>query len=373
MMKRFINDDLTTPPDATETPARRPRLVDVARLAGTSPAVVSTVLNGTRKTTVRVGADTAARVVDAARSLGYVPDPVAQSLASGRNRLLGIFTHEAIFPIERSSFYYPFLVGIEREAEECGYDLLLFTSAAERTGKRAIYHRGVNRLRVAAGAVLLGWPEDRDELRRLSAERFPFTYVGRREIDGCDIAYAAADYAAATSDVVDHLHALGHRSLAYLSAIEPREAGHDRRRGYREAHARLGLGAPRMVHVPGDAATFLAGHLRGWLDHGTTAFVVEDDQLATTFLRVAGDLGVTVPGDGSLAVLGDPLVHTDGVPDWTTFDIPRKEMGCWAARLLVRSLDRPEDRSQSSVVLPCTFRAGSTTAAPPLPRGRGPM
>jgi len=114
----------------------RPRLVDVAARAGVSTAIASTVLNKRGDSNMRASPETAERIRTAARELGYSPNPAAQRLALGRNRILGVFTFEPIFPLAQQDFYHPFLLGIEQEAEEQDYDLLLFTSA--RTGGRSV-------------------------------------------------------------------------------------------------------------------------------------------------------------------------------------------------------------------------------------------
>jgi DNA-binding LacI/PurR family transcriptional regulator len=234
---------------------RRPRIADVARLAKVSPAVVSIVVNGRTDSTIRISPETKLRVWQAVQETGYVANPVAQRLAHGKNRLLGVFTHEPVFPVDQRSFYYPFLVGIEREAEARGYDLLLFTSAHGADGVRSIFRDGANRLLVASGSVLLGWAQDRGEIRRLAEANYPFTYVGRREIEGLSIPFAAADYAAATEQIVDHLVQLGHRRILYLSSLPEREAGIDRRLGFVRAMLRHGLELPATLstrHDPGD-------------------------------------------------------------------------------------------------------------------------
>ncbi|MER7732825.1 LacI family DNA-binding transcriptional regulator [Streptomyces erythrochromogenes] len=59
---------------------------DVARLAGVSRATVSFVLNDTQGH--RVSATTRARVLDAAKQLGYVPHAAARSLRAGRSNLV---------------------------------------------------------------------------------------------------------------------------------------------------------------------------------------------------------------------------------------------------------------------------------------------
>lgn len=348
----------------------RPRLVDVARLSGTSTAVVSAVVNGRAGTTIRVSESTRRRVLSAANELGYVANPVAQRLARGQNRLIGIFTHEAVFPIDRRSFYYPFLVGCEQEAEVQGYDLALFTSTSVGRGKRMIYRDGVNRLQVASGSVLLGWAESTDEIRRLSDEGYAFTYVGRRAVDGVEISYAAADYAGATREVVRHLVDLGHRTIKFVSSLDEREAGIDRQRGFLQAHHELGLPIDPTMPNKMAVSDMRLDVVAAWMREGYTAIVFEDDILAVPVVEMAREAGWSVPGDLSLAVLGDPLVHTDATPDWLTFAIPRHEMGRQAIRLLIDSFTRPEAIEPRHVVLPCTFREGET-AGPPRSRKEG--
>lgn len=344
---------------------KKPRLTDVARLAKVSPAVVSLVVNNREDGPVKVSAATADRVRAAIKELGYIPNPVARSLARGRNKILGVFTHEQVFPVDIRSFYYPFLMGIELGAEEHGYDLLLFTSSDGSDARRRIYKDGVNRLQVADGAVLLGWSQDASEIERLMADSFPFSYVGRRDFGGAPVMYAAADYAAATKEIVHHLFDLGHEQILYLASLEGREANADRRAGFREACTELGLPlGPELSRllVPSAVTPAL---IRDWLESGHTALVVEDDLLGRAILDAANLAGIPVPGAVSLAVLGDPLFYTEDTHPWTTFLIPRQEMGRHATRLLIEAIESPHPPDPRNVVLPCVFHQGSTTGPPP--------
>jgi DNA-binding LacI/PurR family transcriptional regulator len=340
---------------------RRPRIADVARLAKVSPAVVSVVVNGRTDSTIRISPETKQRVWQAVQETGYVANPVAQRLAHGKNRLLGVFTHEPVFPVDQRSFYYPFLVGIEREAEARGYDLLLFTSAHGADGVRSIFRDGANRLLVASGSVLLGWAQDRGEIRRLAEANYPFTYVGRREIEGLSIPFAAADYAAATEQIVDHLVQLGHRRILYLSSLPEREAGIDRRLGFVRAMLRHGLELPATLSTRHDPGDITGAEVRAWVADGWTAVVLESDILAERLLPVARACGLSVPDDISLAVLGDPLVFSEPSMAWTTFRIPRFEMGRTAAALLLDMIEDPTTPVRKQTFLPCTFSSGSTT------------
>lgn len=113
---------------------RHPRQVDVARRAGVSPAIVSLVLNDKLGDEIRISPQTVERVRAAMRELSDMPNPVARSLATGQNRILGVFIYEPVFPLQTESFYFPFLVGIEDEAEAKDYDLLLFTRSRRDAG-----------------------------------------------------------------------------------------------------------------------------------------------------------------------------------------------------------------------------------------------
>ena len=346
---------------------KRVRQTDVARLAGVSPATVSLVINNRSGGSVRISEETRQRVLDAVNQLSYVVDPAARSLAGGQNAILGVFTFEAIFPLTHRDFYYPFLVGIEEGAEELGYDLLLFTSAGHRTGMRRIYRSGVNRLRMADGAVLLGNEGSKEELQRLVDEGYPFVFVGRREVARGDIAYAGADYTSATARVVEEMMAIGHRRIAYLGTPVQTESLLDRREGYRRALRAGGYDVdPSLLCLCADDE--IQPEFLGELESkGVTAVVVETGTPAPRFIRVCRERGVQIPRDLSLAMLGDPTVDYDFEAGITMFRIPRREMGQQAIRLLAALLADDYD-GQRQIVLPCEFVPGSTLMPPKLAR-----
>lgn len=342
---------------------KRPRMVDVARLAGVSPATVSLVINNRLSGNVRIPPETQQRVLDAAQSLGYVADPVAQSLAGARNRLLGVFTFDAIFPVQFRDFYYPFLVGVERAAEELNFDLVLFTSTSAGGGKRRIYRQGANRLRLADGAVLLGSEEDKQEVQRLVDEQYPFVFIGRRELPGREISYAAADYAAATQELLSYLFSLGHRRIGYLGYRTTSESQNDRRLGYHRAFAEheLPLDPDWISLCAGENLPAVLGH---WLKQGVTAVVAETGPFVSLLVESCEQLAIRAPQDLSLAFLGDLSVDLPWQLRPTTFEIPRQEMGAAAVRLLAELLAQEDAAAVRQVTLPCRLAIGDSCAAP---------
>jgi LacI family transcriptional regulator len=340
----------------------RPTQKDVAAAAGVSTAVVSLVLNGRNDGRIRISDETRERVWEAIRNLGYVADPAARRLAGGQNRLLGVFTYEPLFPLESHDFYYPFLIGIEAEAERQGYDLLLFTRNSG-DGTRSVFEGGVNRLRLADGAVLLGRVAATQELVSLRAARYPFVFVGRRQVPGKQVSYVAAGYADATAEIVRHLAALGHRRIAYLRVPSEAESSTDREQGYREAHEKLAIPLDERLIVRCESVA--PGFLGELIAAGATAVVAENQALASDVLAGCRALALRVPTDLSVAALGDSARAASTDPELTSFRIPREAMGAQAVRMLVEQLAGGAPSGQK--VLPCTFWPGRTTGPAPTP------
>jgi LacI family transcriptional regulator len=91
--------------------ANRPTIHDVARAAGVSTATVDRVLNGREK----VREDTARKVYEAARQIGYHAAPlIGQRMQADLPRLrLGLVLHK-----ERQSFYQQFAAEAERAVQQ---------------------------------------------------------------------------------------------------------------------------------------------------------------------------------------------------------------------------------------------------------------
>ncbi|RKN41191.1 LacI family DNA-binding transcriptional regulator [Streptomyces hoynatensis] len=350
---------------------RRPTQVDIARRAGVSQATVSLVISGGAASD-QIAEATRRAVLTAAEELGYSANVAARSLKGGRNHLLGLYTFEPVFPTDQRDFYYPFLLGVEEETAAQGYDLLLFSSVTS-AADRSIYAGGANRLKLADGCVLLGRHVRREELTALVKEDFPFVFIGRREVEGGEISYVAADYVSATAQMVARLAALGHRRILYLRAAQNSEPTQDRTAGYRRGLAEAGLPFDSaLIRTLDDPAEVTGARVREWIGSGVTALLAEpteDDRLVAALAAVDRSGLVRFPEDCSLALLGDPPLWTGESRDWTRFSLPRVGMAREAVRLLVELLAQPAHTARRLSV-PCEFVPGDSIG--PAPAGRGP-
>jgi LacI family transcriptional regulator len=96
---------------------------DVAKLAGVSISTVSLALNGTGP----VSSETQQKIWDAARQVGYTPNPLAQSLKIGRSRLIGVVMADISNP-----FFGQLLGEVERLANGSNHLVIVSNSAGDR-------------------------------------------------------------------------------------------------------------------------------------------------------------------------------------------------------------------------------------------------
>ena len=326
---------------------RAPRQSDIAAAAGVSQTTVSLILSGNTDG-VRLSESTRQRVLKAAEKLGYVPDPVATRLASSRNHMLGVYTFASAFPTDVDGFYYPILVGIEEEAAALGQDLVLFTGTGGLEA-RADDKLAIRRTRIADGCLFFGRHVPEEPIDWLLGGGFPLVYIGRRDELSGRIPFVGVDYVAASAAIVERLVALGHRKIRYLRSDDDAPSSSDRERGVLAA-------APKAKVVRADDAEVPA-LVERWRKEGVTAIVVEETDtgsLSAALLDAVG--GLRVPEELSVAVLGEPKGH----PEVSGFEVPRRELGRRAVRLLVDQITGSGAGPAQQILLDCVPIDGST-------------
>jgi DNA-binding LacI/PurR family transcriptional regulator len=329
--------------------ARAPRQADIAAAAGVSQTTVSLILSGNTDG-IRLSESTRQRVLKAAEKLGYVPDPVATRLASSRNHMLGVYTFASAFPTDVDGFYYPILVGIEEEAAALGQDLVLFTGTGGLAA-RADDKLAIRRTRIADGCLFFGRHVPEEPIDWLLGGGFPLVYIGRRDELGGRIPFVGVDYVSASAAVVERLVALGHRELRYLRSNDDAPSSSDREEGVLAA-------APGAVVVRAEDAE-VAGLIERWRGEGVTAVIVEETDtgsLSAAALAAVEAAGLRTPDDLSLAVLGQPKDH----PEVSGFEVPRRELGRRAVRLLVDQITGSAPRAAQHILLDCLPVDGAT-------------
>lgn len=331
-----------------------PTLRDVADAAGVHPATASRALNpGTRGL---VNAETARRVMRAAETLGYRPNPIARSLKTARSGTIGI-----VLPDLTNPLFPPVVRGIDDGLERAGYTGLIVST--DNDPKREAAQVELLRSRQVEGLIVATALLDHPLMRKLHRDGTLLVMVNRR-VEGLDVPSITADDTAGIEMAVRHLADLGHTRIAHLSGPTSTSTGLYRARSFRAAIAECGLAEDPALMVTCSHWSEEAGAaaLVGLLDSGAdfTAVVAGNDLIALGCYDVFALRGIECPRDMSVVGFNDMPFLDKLAPPLTTLTIPHHQIGVEAARLMLDSIADPS-RPARSVTLPLTFAERGST------------
>lgn len=327
--------DLHRSPGAAPGPA--PRLADVARRAGVSVITASRALREPRK----VAAETRARVDEAVRALGYVPNLVAGALASARTRSVAVLLPTIVSPIFAET-----INGLTDALEAEGYAILMAQSGYDP----ARQERALSALlgRRPEAVVLVGSPlTPRARLMLERAAAAGAAVVETWELPDHPVGAAVGfDNAAAGAAVAAHFAASGRRRLAFVGSAEGR--AEDRWRGFLQGARRSGLAAPRRIRLTAPAtmddaaAAAVRAHPAGQDGlAGADAVFAANDVHAVGLLSGFRAAGRTVPREVAVVGLGDLDIARHASPPLTTIGIDGRAIGRGAAGLILARPPEP--------------------------------
>ena len=334
-------------------------MADVAARAGVSKALVSIVF----RSAPGASPESRERVMRAAAELDYRPDHRARLLGRGRSRTIGV-----AFGLERE-FHGSLVESLYAAAEGSGWDLALGACAPSRDERAAI--RALLEQRCEA-LVLLGPTMRSGDLADLAA-RLPVVVVARAlRSELVDVVR--------TDDVtggrlgVEHLAALGHRSLVHVDGGRAPGAA-ERRRGFRRAVADLGLEGLVLGGGTGDAdgarsADGVVASCRA--ARAATGATLFNDNSAAGLLAALRAQGLRVPGDLSLVGYDDTRVAALTGVALTTVAQDSTALARSAVALAVGRTQDPDRPGKEVVVEPSlVVRATTGPPADPPAGGRG--
>jgi len=355
----------------TREPIVRPRIRDVATLAGTSVSTVSNLLNGRPD---RMRPEMVRRIEEAIEQLGYRPNWAARQLKTGFSPIIGL-----LVPSVANPSHGAMARAVEVAAQARGYQVVLGNSlrdpARERQYAEDFFNFGIRGLIVGSSPFDLGHFND---LRRrgLFIAAFDLVTTGEGEelaMDSVSVDNRRAGYLAAR-----HLIELGHRRIGYISGAMPTMSRRDRLDGYRLALAEAGIEADAELIAAGAGAighddTHAAEHGRAAakslleLADPPTALVALNDMRAVGACAAVRDRGGTVPGDISVSGIDDISLASLLYPGLTTVHQPIEKLSEAAVDILVNRLSSDPSRPPQHLVLqPHLVVRGST--APPRSR-----
>ncbi|MCL2735246.1 MAG: LacI family transcriptional regulator [Propionibacteriaceae bacterium] len=318
---------------------------DVARVAGTSQAVVSYVVNDGPR---RVAPATRDRVLAAIEETGYRPNQVARALARGRSSAVGL-----IVPDVANPFYAAVASSVERAVADTGAVVLLGHSAGSQEREHALLEAYADQ---GVDTILMAPSADQVDLGRLR-RRPPHVVLLDRGADA-PLPRVTVDHQEAARFAVAHLVAHGRQRIGCVSGPEDLAVARLRRRGWRDALDQAGL-------RPGPHACGPFSRTGGYdaaalvLAQDLDAVFVSTEQQAVGVLRRAAELGIRVPEDLALFTFDGTADAEFTLPALSTMAQPFDEIARTALSLVM------SDESPDQVVqLACSAQIRRSCGCP---------
>jgi len=301
-------------------------IYSVAARANVSIATVSRTLSGAD----RVSEASRQRVLEAVRTLGYIPDGAARSLAAKRHQTLGL-----VLP-ELNGYYYPeLLAGFESLAAEQRLSVVLLVTGLDGRDldePLADLCSRVDALAVMNGAGLIG-------SERLSAIRrhTPTVAIGGAPGQPDSVCTGNRDNA---RRLTTHLLEHGRRRLVFAGSPELAVDVTARWEGFAEALEGFGLAVPDAQPGGFDVDSGRAlGTRIGTGELGCDAVVCMNDDVALGLHLELRRRGVLVPTDVAITGWDGAPATQYTTPGITTVAQPVRELGRAAASLLVARIE----------------------------------
>ncbi|WP_369977810.1 LacI family DNA-binding transcriptional regulator [Xanthomonas bundabergensis] len=319
-------------PRIAQAPEQRASITikDVARLANVSVATVSRTMNGHQ----HVAEPVRARVLEAARTLHYVPHHAARSLSSRRTHTIGV-----VLPDLHGEFFSELIRGIDTVARERGLHLLVSSYHGEPEEQRLAVRRMPGRV----DGLLLMSPylgTGAEEAADMLPGALPAVLMNCAERI-VDAQVLNVDNYGGARAMTRHLLDSGHRRIAFIAGPDDNFDARERLRGYRdELRERCPQVPPRVL--PGDfdeASGYRAG--QALLQQGQRPDVVfaANDMMALGCLFAFTHAGLRVPDDIALAGFDDVPMARYVHPALTTMRVDIAGFGARAMRLLLAALE----------------------------------
>lgn len=309
---------------------------DIARSAGVSPATVSRVLTNSRT----VNSEIRERVLKVAHEYGYSPNTAARALVKKESNAIGVVVHNLHDP-----FFHDLILGFESGALETDLNVVFCSVMGKNDEDKHKYLRYLSN-GVVDGIILYGsYHFDEHFISEVHTSGFPLFLIENR-ISGVDTHSFLVDNRQGVYDAVFHLHACGHRRIAYIAGKPNKSVCLERLEGYRCAIRELGLRLPEERYVLSlqngyaDGGELMERFLSMPSSLRPTAVLCYDDATAASAITRAMQLGIHVPQD--ISVMGfdnQTIPPKDYVgPSITSVSQPLFEIGYDSMVLLSRFL-----------------------------------
>lgn len=329
---------------------------DVARLAGVSQSAVSRAFTPG----AMVSDQMRARVIEAARKLGYRPNAIARTLSSRRSRIVGV-----VVSYLENQFYPVVIEGLSKRLRQHGYHLLLFCTDTEDADAMLaeILQYQVDGIVMASTTLSSGMA------RNCADAGIPVVQFNRtaRQSPSSSV---ATDNVAGGRAAARLLCQGGHQRIAFIAGLEDTSTSRDREQGFLEGLAEHGqrcfaraVGDYRHDGAVRATLELFASRAEG-APRPDAVFVANDHMAIAVMDTLRQQLGLRVPDDVSVVGFDDVPQAAWGAYQLSTVRQPAAQMIDATVELLLRQFDS-DQALREEIVLPAELVVRRSTRPVP--------
>lgn len=330
---------------------------EIARRAKVSTATVSRTIN--RVPTV--DPQLSKRVWKVIEELGYYPNTQARALVSGRSRTFGLIVSEITNP------FFPEIVQVfEDLAVQHTYEILLTSTVHDPKRMELAVRRMIERRVDGVAVMTFGMEETLLEGLRFRKVPLVFVDVGPPLSRVSNI---KIDYHHGIQQAVQHLAALRHHRIAFVTGPLHLKSAVTRREAFEESMREISLEPSQELIFIGDHT--MEGGMRA-LEHlahlrnRPSAIVCSNDMTAIGVVREAYDIGLKIPHDLSVIGFDDIRLAQFTTPPLTTVRMSQAELAKLAFNALMNEVrrDSPAPHGSEYILTTNLILRKSTALAP---------
>jgi LacI family transcriptional regulator len=328
---------------------KKATIYDIAREVGTSSATVSRVLSNSG---YPVKYELRQNILDTAKRLNYSPNIIGRMLKGSSSKDIGV-----IIPTISNPFYPQILLGIELEARQEGYNILLCNSfrdpVTEKKYLETLYQKQVT------GLIISSIDENYRYLKEMQKTGVNIV-VFDQEIDDLEYSRVGFDYTRGGMIGVEYLMSMGHGDIAFLTSPLTKKSRRETLEGYRLAHMKNGIeiswdriivseteeesrtGTYEFENGKRLAKRFME------LEKRPSAIFAINDMTALGVMQELIEKGINIPDEVSVMGFDNIEISSMVNPPLTTINQPSFETGRLACKMLI---DKMKEKSVSDVAI----------------------
>ncbi len=334
--------------------------MDIRHVAASAKVSIATV-SRTINMVPSVDPKLAARVWKAIEELNYFPNTQARALVSGRSRLLGLIVSDITNP-----FFPELIQGFEQIAVEHGYEILIGSTNYEPKKVEHCIRRMLERK--VDGVAIMTFGIEEPLLDQLASRDIPMVFidVGSNHPRSSIL---SIDYRRGIEQGVQHLAALGHRKIGFISGPLRLHSAQARKDSFLVSMKELGLKPQERWILEGDHT--LEGGRDGMqallkAKSRPTALMCSNDMTALGVLHALFAAGMKAPEDISVIGFDDIHMAEYMLPPLTSVRMSCMDLAKASVDALVGQLDgSPSLKTQRRIEISTNLVVRRTTGRPP--------